>query len=365
MTKPVVKVGFAAPFSGDQAIVGVPMRQCAELAVDELNERNDFPFELILRAEDDGADPELATAVAERFVADQTVLAVVGHKNSGPSAAAAPVYSAAGLPQISPSSTNSQLSQQGYSTFFRLCAHDAVQGEVAAQYATRVLGARRVVIVHDQTDYGLPLAEVVRTAVEGEDAAVVLFEGITEGDTDFSKAVSRIQRLAPELIYFALTEIESSILAGQLRAAGLEALLFGTDGSRESQFLPLAGPAAEGVYQTYAGVDPVSAPAARSFVQHYEARYGAVPVYGAEVYDAVNLTAEALRRAGQADRQALLYELAHIRDFEGATGRIEFEPNGDRREPQVSIWRVIQGDIQMIGLARDLIPEDKDIRDET
>lgn len=354
--KPVLKIGFAAPFSGDQAIVGIPMRQCAELAVRQANERGDMPFALALQAEDDRADPAQAEAVARRFAADSSVLGVVGHKNSGPSAAAAPIYHAAGLTQIAPSSTNPQLSRQGYHTFFRMCAHDAVQGRVAAEYAVRVLGARRVAVIHDQTDYGQPLAEVVQAAVGQEGAEVVLFEGISEGQTDFSPTVSRIRELSPDLVYFALTEIESAILARQLRAAGVEAGLFGTDGSRESQFLPLAGEAAEGVYQTYAGVDPESAPAAQSFVQAFQGQYGPVPVYGLEVYDATNLLIAALLRVGQHDREAVLAAVAGMADFSGVTGPIQFEPNGDRRDPQVSLWRVEQGQMRLLGLARDLIP---------
>lgn len=356
MSLPTLKIGFAAPFTGDQAIVGVPMRHCAELAVAQANERGDLPFHLLLQAEDDRADPLTAQHVAQKFVADPAVIGVVGHKNSGPSAVAAPVYHQAGLVQMAPSSTNPQLSRQGYSTFFRLCAHDAVQGQVAARYAARVLQARRMAVIHDKTDYGLPLAEVVRATAQQENVEVALFEGITEGQTDFSDTVSRIRQLAPALVYFALTEIESSILARQLRAAGVEALLFGTDGSKESQFLPLAGPAAEGVYQTYAGVDPHSTPTAQTFVRAYEARYGPAPVYGCEVFDATNLIIDALKRAGQADRERVLAEVAQTRKFEGVTGPVTFESNGDRRDPQVSIWRVEQGEIKLLGLASELIP---------
>lgn len=355
--KPIAKIGFAAPFTGDQSIVGIPMCQCAELAVTQANEQGNLPFQLILQGEDDWADPAEAEVVAHRFVADSAVIGVVGHKNSGPSAAAAPIYDAAGLVQLSPSSTNPQLSQQGYRTFFRLCAHDTVQGKVAAHYAIRVLGARRVVIIHDQTDYGQPLAEVVQATTQQEGAEVVLFEGITEGETDFSPTVDRIQKLAPDLVYFALTEIESSILTRQLRAVAIEAYLFGTDGSRESQFLPLAGEVAEGVYQTYAGIDPQSTPAAQPFVEAFEAAYGAVPVYGAEVYDATNLLIEALRRAGQLNRQQILRKVAEIKDFAGIGGHIQFEPNGDRHRPQVSIWQVVHSEMHLLGLAQDLIPD--------
>jgi branched-chain amino acid transport system substrate-binding protein len=353
---PIAKIAFAAPLTGDQAIVGLPMSRCAELAVSQANARGDLPFRLVFQAEDDRADPVHAQVVARRLVADPEVMGLVGHKNSGPSAAGAPVYSAAGLVQIAPSSTNPQLSQQSYRTFFRLCAHDSVQGRVAAQYAVRVLEARRVAVIHDQTDYGRPLAEVVQATVSQEGAEVVLFEGICEGQTDFSETVSHLGQLAPDLIYFALTEIESSILARQLRAAGVGAALFGTDGSRESQFLPLAGAAAEGVYQTYAGVDPDSTPAAQSFVSAFQARYGPVPVYGLEVYDATNLLIAALARADQLDRERVWQEVAGMRDFVGVTGPVQFETNGDRHDPQVSLWRVEGGQMRLLGLARDLIP---------
>jgi branched-chain amino acid transport system substrate-binding protein len=294
--------------------------------------------------------------VAHRFVTDPAVFGVVGHKNSGPSAVGAPIYYAARLVQIAPSSTNPGLSQQGYRTFFRLCAHDAVQGQVAAQYAVRVLGARRVAVIHDQTSYGQPLAEVVQAAVQQERAEVVLFEGISEGQTDFSPTVASIRQLSPDLVYFALTEIESSILARQLRAAGVESLLFGTDGSRESQFLPLAGAAAEGVFQTYAGVDPESAPASGNFVQEFQARYGPAPVYGLEVYDATNLLIAAVAQTGQADRARILATVAAMRNFVGVTGPIQFDAHGDRRDPQVSLWRVEQGRMRLLGLAGELIP---------
>ncbi|MFN8453117.1 MAG: branched-chain amino acid ABC transporter substrate-binding protein [Anaerolineae bacterium] len=353
---PIAKIAFAAPLTGDQAIVGIPMSHCAELAVSQANARGDLPCRLVFQAEDDQADSVQAQVVARRLVADPEVMGIVGHKNSGPSAAGAPVYSAAGLVQLVPSSTNPSLSRQGYRTFFRLCAHDAVQGRVAAQYAVRALGARRVAVIHDQTDYGRPLAEMVQTTIGQEGAEVVLFEGIREGQTDFGETVARLGQLAPDLIYFALTEIESSILARQLRAAGVQAALFGTDGSRESQFLPLAGEAAEGVYQTYAGVDPDSTPAAQSFVAAFQAQYGPAPVYGLEVYDATNLLIAALARAGRLDRERVRQEVAAMRDFVGVTGPVQFDAHGDRLDPQVSLWRVEGGQMRLLGLAGNLIP---------
>ncbi len=89
----------------------------------------------------------------------------------------------------------------------------------------------------------------------------------------------------------------------------------------------------------------------------FETTYGPVPVYGAEVYDATNLLIEALGRAGPPSRPQILQIVQETQGFEGTSGRIQFEPNGDRHNPQVTIWQVIQGKMVLVGLARDLIPD--------
>jgi branched-chain amino acid transport system substrate-binding protein len=348
--RPRITIGYAAPLTGDQAVVGVPMGQCAELAVILANERGHLPFQLAFQAIDDLATESGALAAAHRFIADPTVIGIVGHKNSGSSAVGAPLYHAAGIPQITPSSTNTQLSRYGYRTFFRVCAHDAVQGAVAARYAVRTLGARRIAVVHDRTDYGRPLAEAVQASARAEGADVVLLEDIAVGQTDFAATAARVRETAPDLVYFALTEIESSLLAGQLRGAGIASILFGTDGSRESPFVQLAGPAAEGSYQTYAGAVLDRVPAAKPFVRKFESRLGrTIPTYGGEAYDAASLLIAALGRAPIPDRGHVLDALRTMPAFDGVTGRIEFEPDGNRRDPEVSIWRIEQGVPRLVG----------------
>jgi branched-chain amino acid transport system substrate-binding protein len=349
------KIGFAAPLTGEQAIVGIPMRQCAELAVEEASKANDLPCSVELWAEDDLASPSQSREVARRFVDDPSVVGVVGHKNSGPSGVAAPIYAEAGLTQITPSSTYTELSRRGYATFFRLCASDRAQGVMAARYAVRCLGASRIVVVHDRTEYGRPLAEIARDTLTREEAEIVAFEGVSVGVTRFPELVSLIQKESPDLVYLALTEIESSNLAVQLRAAGVRSSLFGTDGSRESKFATLAQGAAEGSYHSYAGADPQTTSTGRRFVQLFQTRYGHLPVYGAEVYDGVNLLIAALRRAGTTDRRRVLAAVASNQEFKGVTGTVKFEADGERQDAGVTIWQVRQGQNQLLGLARDLI----------
>ncbi|MFZ5916450.1 MAG: branched-chain amino acid ABC transporter substrate-binding protein [Chloroflexota bacterium] len=344
VTESVAKIAFLAPLTGAESVVGVPMMQAVALAVAEANARFEFPFSVELLALDDEANPLKARQLAESLTRDRAVVGVVGHKNSGPSAAAGAVYAAAGLAQITPSSTNSDLARQGWPTFFRICADNDRQATAAARYAQESLGVRRLAVIHDGTDYGLPLAETFASAAVDGGAEVALLERVALGQREFGATVARIEAVAPDLVYFGLTEIESAYLTRDLRRAGVESLLFGADGGRQSPFPRLAGKAAEGVYETYAGVEPETL----AFVQACESRYGHCPIFGPEAYDAASLLLEALRRAGAVDRRAVLAELQTLDGFEGATGALAFEANGNRRDARVTIWRVVDGEMRLL-----------------
>jgi branched-chain amino acid transport system substrate-binding protein len=341
--------------SGDQAVVGVPMAQCADLAVALANEAGRFPYRLSLVALDDHADPGDAVDVARRFCSDERVVGVVGHKNSGPSLAAAPLYAAAGLAQVSPSSTTPALSKGGWKTFFRVCADDTLQGTVAARFARGALNVRNALIVHDQTDYGWPLAQSFAAAAGPLGLRVLRVEPVSVGQTDFASTIAGIDHVSPDLVYCALTEIEASALARQMRASGVTVTIMATDGGPESKFLALGGAAAEGSYHTYAG-SVLGSPLAREFAEEFERRFGApVPPYGAEAYDATCVLVSALERAALPDRETLVASVAAT-DLGGVTGRIRFEPNGERRDLDMTVWNVKNGTCTLLGSARDLAP---------
>ncbi len=149
-------IGFAAPLSTPQAIVGEPMLRTVEMAVADSRARG---LDVEVRAVDDRENEQVAARVAAELAADPSVIAVIGHKNSGPSGAAAPVYAAAGLTQVTQCSTNNALSRAGWPTFFRLCADNERQASVAAEFAYKRDPSARVVAVHDGTDYGRPLVQ--------------------------------------------------------------------------------------------------------------------------------------------------------------------------------------------------------------
>lgn len=344
----MAKIAFLAPLSGPESVVGIPMMHAVALAIDEAREAGQVPFPVELLALDDQANPHKARELAQALIEDDEVIGVVGHKNSGPSRAAGAVYAAGGLAQITPSSTNSDLARQGWQTFFRVCATNDDQARAAARYALDVLQVQRVAVVHDNTDYGRPLAETFISTIREGGGQIVRVEAIRLGQRTFGDTVNRLKAVECDLIYFGLTEIESAFLARALRAAEVRAQLFGADGGRGSLFPRLAGEAAEGVYETYAGVDAWSMPEAQEFLQAYQSRHGKCPVFGPETYDAACILLEAVRRAGVPDRGAVLAELKSLDDFAGVTGSVLFGPDGNRQNAQVTIWQVVRGEMTLL-----------------
>jgi branched-chain amino acid transport system substrate-binding protein len=334
----VQRIGYAAPLTGPQAMVGLPMLRVVQLAVAD-GQRDGREFEVV--AVDDKADEATAARVAAELAADSGIIAVVGHKNSGPSGAGAPIYAAAGLTQLSQCSTDNALSRSGWRTFFRLCADNERQAAVAAEFAHARLGRRRVVGVHDGTGYGQPLVEAFArrfTELSGTDVVML---GMHVGQEDFGEVVEGVRAAGADLVYLGATEVEGSKLTIALFAAGLFVQVITSEGGPHNPFAAMAGPAGEGSIHTYAGADPLATPASRRLAERCQAEIGVAPSYLLECRDAVAVIVNALDR-GAATRSEVLEAIAST-DLEGFSGRIRFDASGDRIDAPVSLWRVAGG----------------------
>lgn len=332
------RIGYAAPLTGPQAIVGIPMLRVVELAVEDA--RHDG-LNLEISAVDDEADEAVAAKVASQLVADQSVIAVVGHKNSGPSKSGAPVYSAAGMPQLAQCATDNALSRAGWKTFFRLCADNEKQAAMAAEFARSRLHARRVAAVHDLTDYGRPLVEAFAERMNATPGTQVLILSMSVGQTDLAEVVAAIRNAEADVVYIGGTEVEGSKLTIALRDGGISAQIITSEGGPHNPFPQLAGDAAEGTVHTYAGVDPSSTPAAQRLTQRCITEFGEAPSFMVECYDAVTIIASALS-GGACTRHEVRDAIAST-DVEGVAGRIRFDGHGDRIEAAVSLWQVERG----------------------
>jgi branched-chain amino acid transport system substrate-binding protein len=343
------RIAFAAPLTTPQSIVGLPMLRSVEIAADDARERG---IDVEVVPVDDREDEAVAVTVAREVVADHSVIAVVGHKNSGPSKAAAPVYAEADMPQVTQCSTDNSLSRSGWHTFFRMCADNERQAEVAAVYAHRQRPGARTFAVHDGTDYGRPLVAAFARKHEQLSGRPVRVLAMRVGQEDFGEIVDEIRAGEAGIVDVGATEIESSKLMRALDAAGLHPLVISSEGGPDNPIVRLAGRAGEGSVHLYAGADPGSTPAALHLVKRCREAFGETPSYLVECYDAVSVIAAAVQ-AGAATRAELRDAIAAT-DMEGVAGRIRFDASGDRVDAPVSLWTIHDG--RMVPLAEAPLP---------
>lgn len=331
-----IKIGIAGPMTGPQAKLGMDFRNGADLALQEWNEKGGVlgkKIEMVVG--DDQADPKQAVSVANRFV-NSGAVGVVGHFNSSCSIPALDVYDRAGIPMISPASTNPQLTERGYERVFRVCGRDDQQGKVAADFVVAELKAKRVAIIHDKTTYGQGIAEEFKKFLGGN-AEAVYFGGITQGDKDFKTVLTAIKDKKPELVYFGGIYPEAGLLVRQAKEIGLAAPFMSGDGTIDPKFIEIAGKgAAEGTYLTFSP-DPGNIPSAKAFIEKYRKAYGDIGPYSIYAYDAANILLTAIKDAGTTDGKAVS-EKIHGMSFSGALGDIKFDQKGDVTDAPYIVW---------------------------
>lgn len=351
---PVVKIGFVAPLTGDQAPQGEDMLRGAQLAIEHAQAEGPVlpGARLALLALDDQRNPTQAVAAAKRLVADPDVVAVVGHLNSSCTMPASAIYHEAGLLHMNPVSSNPQLSRQGFKNFFRVCATDDLQGPAAAKFAREQLGLTTAFVIDDMTTYGRGLAHEFAKAWKASGGQVVGNEGITQGDKDFAPLLTRLKTLPLDLIFFAGMFPEGALLIKQKAEVGLPGVFIGGDGLFDSALIELATPqAAEGVYLTNIGADVRLLPSARAFVQAYEERFGPVGAYSAYAYEATRIAVWAVRAAGQKNRAAVLSAMQGFEGYPGLFGIQQFDAQGDSLIRDIGIFNVQEGQFQFVTTA--------------
>ncbi len=188
-----IKIGVAGPMTGDQAKMGNDEVNGATIAVEEWNAKGGVLGKKIeLVSGDDRRDPKEAVSVANKLVNDG-VVGVIGHFNSSCTIPASTIYNEAKVIQITPASTNPAYTKQGFKGAFRICGTDDQQGRYAADYMCNVLNKRKVAILHDKTTYGQGLADEFQKGLLEGRANIVAYEGITQGDKDFTAVLTSIK----------------------------------------------------------------------------------------------------------------------------------------------------------------------------
>lgn len=343
----VIKIGHAGPLTGPAAAFGKDGENGARLAIENVNSKgfkigaDNVKFELV--SEDDQADPRMATTVAQRL-SDAGVKGVIGHVTSGASIPASRIYQNAGIPMITPSSTSPKLTQQGYSSVFRVIANDLQQGNALGKYIVGDLKAKKIAIIDDRTAYGQGLADAFANAVKAAGGEVVGREYTTDKATDFMSILTKVKGKNPDAIYYGGMDSQAGPMMRQVKQLGITAKFLSGDGGCTGEMIKLAGDAlSTGNYCTQAGLPLEKMPGGSGFRAQFKQRFGHdIHVYAPYSYDATMAMIEAMRTAQSVEPAKYLEVLKKI-NHQGVGGPVSFDKNGDINSGAVTVYTYKDG----------------------
>ncbi len=328
----VIKIGCYEPMTGAMAAGGQMTWEGVELAKEYKPEVLGRPIEVVL-VDNKSDKTEAATAMA-RLIEAEKVVGVIGSYGSSLSMAGGEVAEKAHIPVVGCSPTN-PLVTKGKRYYVRACFIDPFQGAVMAKFAVENLGAKTAAIIQDVAqDYSVGLSAFFRDnfiKLTGDPKSIVAFTSYQTGDTDFTAQLTYAISKNPDVIFSPGYYGDGAMLCKQARELGYKGKLLAGDAWDAPELIEIGGEAVEGVcisthYHPKGAITPIS----KKFVELYKDKYEKEPnAFAALGWDAYMLLVDAIERAGSVDPEAITDELYKTEKFEGVTGWITLDENGD------------------------------------
>ncbi len=333
---PIAAVG---PVTGQYASFGEQFVRGAEAAVKDINAAGGvLGRSIALEIGDDACDPKQAVAVANDL-ASKGIKFVAGHFCSGSSIPASDVYSEEEIIQISPASTNPQLTERGLFNVFRTCGRDDQQGAVAGTFLAENYGDKRIAVIHDKTAYGKGLADETKNVLNGLGVNEVLYEAYTAGEKDYSALVSKLKLEEIDILYTGGYHTEAGLIVRQMREQGLDTIMMSGDALVGEEYWSITGAAGQGTLMTFIP-DPRRNPEALEVVDYFREQGYEPEGYTLLTYAAIQAWSAAVEDAGSTEPGAVAKALKS-RSFDTVIGNISFDEKGDVTAPGYVLyeWR--------------------------
>ncbi|MEG6615068.1 ABC transporter substrate-binding protein [Peptococcaceae bacterium 1198_IL3148] len=327
----VIKIGVYEPLTGTNAAGGEMTLEGIELANKMYSEVLGKEVKLVVV--DNKSEKQEAANAVERLVSENVDL-IIGSYSSSLSMAGGPIAQDAGVPVIGCSPTN-PLVTQGNDYYFRVCFIDPFQGTVMAKYAVETLGAKTAAIIPDvQNDYSVGLSNYFEEAFKeltGDENAIVAKAQYNTGDKDFSAQLTEVKSKNPDVIFAPGNFLECGILVEKARELGITAPMLGGDTWEAEEFLNRVGGLSDIYFSTHFTAEEPVTEMSTTFLEKFKEEYPDkdVNAFAALGFDSYLLALDAFTRAGSTDKEAVREAIAATANFEGATGLITLDQNGD------------------------------------
>ena len=352
----VIKIGHIGPTSGPQAHFGKDDENGVRMAIEDLNakgmEIGGKKVKFVLVAEDDVADPKQGTAASQKLC-DDKVAGAVAFVNSGVAIPSSKVFQDCGIPMITGAATNPDLTKPGWNTTYRVIANDNALGAALATYAAKNLKLKNVAVIDDRTAYGQGLANVFKKDAEKQGIKIVANEFTNDKATDFMAILTSIKAKKPDAIFYGGMYGQAGPMLRQMAQLGMnDVKMFGGDGICVTELAKVAAGAKplENVVCADGGASIAKMPGGTEWKKRYDAKFpGQFQVYSPYFYDGTMLLADAMKRANSWDPKVYIPFLQKS-DYAGVTSKIQFEKNGEMKNPSYTLSRYINGNKTPIDL---------------
>lgn len=326
-----IKVGGMGPLTGSAAMYGITVDKGAKLAFEEINANGGVlgkKFEYI--SLDEKADP-IEAVNAYNKLTDEGVVAILGSVTSKPTLAVAELAAQDGIPMITPTGTQINITDAG-PNIFRVCFTDPYQGSTLAKFSKDELGAKTAAImVNTSSDYSDGIANAFIKQAEKEGIKVVANEGYSDGDKDFKAQLTKINSENPDILVVPEYYELSALIATQAREIGMKSTFVGPDGwdgiigtLDSSSYSVVDNSYFTNHYSTEDNNEKV-----QSFLKKYREKYNEEPTaFSALAYDTVYVLKNAIDKAGTTDKTELTKAIK-ASDMDGVTGHLTFDENNN------------------------------------
>lgn len=349
-----VTIGFMGDLTGENSGIVIPPKQGAQMAVDEYNATNP-KVKITLKTYDSQGKGEQALPLAKSAITKDKIVGLIGPAFSGESQQVGPALEEGKVPSVSPSATNSALSKNGWKYYHRIVGNDDAQGAAVGQFIAGTLKAKKVLVIHDNSEYGKPLGTTVETTVKSAGATTEV-SAIDPEASDYSATVNAAKGFNPDAIFFGGYYAAGGKLIKQLREGGVKGRFLSGDGSLDKGLAAGAGGTnADGsIIGCPCLIDPTgkASAASKKFSDAYKAKFNAdTAIYSAEGYDAATAFIAAVK-AGNTTAEKINQFLSTV-DVPGVSKQIKFTPTGDPAVADVYVYEVKGATLPLLGNAKD------------
>ena len=339
----IIKIGINAPLTGDIPKVGEGTKFAAQMWLEDVIaaggiEVGGKKYKVELIIEDNESKAESAVKITTKLISEDEVLAIVGPQSSKQAVPAGGKANELGTPMVSPWSTNPNTTKNR-PYVFRGCFLDPFQGPVVAKFAKEEFGFTKAAVLYDVfSDYPRGLAEFFKAAWEELNGAgsVLAYESFTSKDADFSAQLTKIINSGAEFMFTPQYYNEVALIVQQAHQLGWDKPIVGSDSWGSAETVKLCGKDCYGLFFSTHYAAAGAKGATKAFVDRYEKEHGYVPDdVAALTWDAMRIVQTAIEGAGgitgdiKIDREAVRNALVTIKDFDGITGSMTFNENGD------------------------------------